>query len=136
MREFNRVAAPVDNKRAKPASLTLRLSTEERERLERDAAGIALSAYVRDRLFGDDVKPRRTRGKFPVKDHEALARVLARLGRSELAMAIGGLLLACEEQRLYLDDEQEGMLRSIDNDISFLRINLIKALGMRDGGAG
>ena len=67
---------------------------------------------------------------FLLKDHEALARVLSRLGRSELAMAIGALLLACEEQRLYLDKEQEAQLRSIHDDITFMRVHLLKALGL------
>lgn len=116
--------------KARPASLTLRLTADERERLERDSAGMSLSGYVRQQLFGDAAKPRRTRGKFPVKDHEALARVLSRLGRSELAMAVGGLLLAVEAKRLHLDNEQAKLLRSIENDLLFVRTNLIKALGL------
>lgn len=129
--DFNRVAAPdTERQKKKPASLTLRLSEDERIRLERDAAGLSLSAHVRERLFGEYVQTRRTRGKFPVKDHEALARVLSRLGRSELAMAIGALLLACEEQRLHLDREQESQLRSVNNDIIFMRTHLVKALGL------
>jgi len=51
----------------KPTPFSLRLSFEERARLERDAAGMSLGAYIRERLFGEDAAPRKTRGKFPVK---------------------------------------------------------------------
>ncbi|MEM0987358.1 MAG: hypothetical protein AAGK00_00655 [Pseudomonadota bacterium] len=122
--------AAQDTDQAKPAYVSVRVTPEEKARLKQDAAGMPLSAYVRERLLGDAAKPRRGRGKFPVEDHEALARALSRLGRSELAMAIGALLLACEEQRLYLDKEQEAQLRSINADITFMRVQLIKALGL------
>ena len=46
---------------------------------------MSLGAYIRERLFGEDAAPRKTRGKFPVKDHEALGRVLAALGSSRLS---------------------------------------------------
>lgn len=68
-----------------PSPFSLRLSFEERAQLERDAAGLSLSAYVRERIFdGSKTTPRR-RGKFPVKDQKALASVLAMLGQSRLA---------------------------------------------------
>ena len=47
-------------------------------------------------------------------------------------MGIGALLLACEEQRLYLDEEQEGLLRGINDDILFMRTELVKALGLKE----
>ena len=115
----------------KPKNLTLRLSPEERTQLEREAAGMGLSSYVRQKVFDDAATPRRTRGKFPVKDHVALAQVLGRLGRSELARAIGGLLLAVEDQRLHLSDDQDRLLRSISDDVTFIRTNLLKALGQK-----
>jgi hypothetical protein len=64
----------------KPTPFSLRLSFDERARLEQDASGMALGAYIRERLFGDDAAPRKTRGHFPVKDYAALGRVLAALG--------------------------------------------------------
>jgi hypothetical protein len=68
-----------------PSPFSLRLTFEERARLEQAAAGLSLGAYIRQRLFDGNAAPRRTRGKHPVKDHEALGRVLAELGRSRIA---------------------------------------------------
>ena len=56
-----------DIDQTKPAYVSLRVTPEEKAQLRRDAAGIPLSAYVRDRLLGDNAKPRRGRGKFPVE---------------------------------------------------------------------
>ena len=77
--------------------VSLRVTPEEKDLLTRDAAGMSLSAYVRGRLFGEAARPRKTRGKYPVKDHEALARVLGRLGRSNLHNTLHRLMLAVEE---------------------------------------
>ncbi|MEM1381873.1 MAG: hypothetical protein AAGH41_14765, partial [Pseudomonadota bacterium] len=37
------------------SSITFRVSAQERSRLEADARGLSLSAYVRRRLFGADI---------------------------------------------------------------------------------
>ncbi len=72
--DFNDLAnKKIENK---PAPFSLRFSFDERGIPEHDAAGKALGAYIRDRLFGDDVTPRTVRGKTPVNDHAALGRVL------------------------------------------------------------
>lgn len=46
----------------KPKPFSLRLSFDERARLEQDASGMALGAYIRERLFGENVAPRQTHG--------------------------------------------------------------------------
>ena len=75
---------PISNK--KPLSpYSLRFRPEERAQLERDAAGMSRTDYIRSRLFDDSVPKRRTRNKFPVKDHQLLAQVLAELKRSHLS---------------------------------------------------
>ncbi len=65
---------PKTNK--KPTPFSLRLSKEEREQLERDAAGLSLGEYIRQRLFDESSPKRLTRGKFPVKDHVLLSQLL------------------------------------------------------------
>ena len=69
----------------RPPPFLLRLTFEERAKIEHDAAGMSLGGYIRSRLLDPDwIAPRR-RGKFPVKDHRALAQLLAMLGQSRLA---------------------------------------------------
>lgn len=76
---------PTDNKKPLPP-FSLRLTPEERAQLEQDAVGMSLGAYIRSRLFDDSVPKRRIRSKHPVKDHQELAKVLAELCRSRLAI--------------------------------------------------
>lgn len=113
-RDFNKVAS------GRPATLTLRISPEERARLEREAAGMPLSAYVRERVFGPDAKPRRTRGKAPVKDHVKLAGVLRRLGQLNLTQDFTSTDLCPDTQYA---------IRRACADIAAMRRDLLAALG-------
>ena len=66
--------------------VSVRLTEEERLLLEKAAGKKSLSAHIRDCLFRDKVEPRKARRKprIPVKDHQALARLLALLGASRI----------------------------------------------------
>ena len=77
-----------------PPPFSLRLTFEERAALEQAAAGMPLGAYIRSRLFDGDLPPRRTRGKFPVKDQQALGKVLGELGKSRFANNLNQLARA------------------------------------------
>ena len=57
--------------------VSLRMTFAEKAKLERDAAGMSLSSYIRWRLFDPDNVPPHSRGKHPVGDHKALAQLLA-----------------------------------------------------------
>ena len=111
-----------------PSPFSLRLTFEERARLEQDAAGMALGAYVREKLFGDDVAPRKTRGKFPVKDHEALGRVLAALGASRLSNNLNQLARAVNTGSLPVTPETEHDLAEAYAAIQDMRRDLLTAL--------
>lgn len=117
-----------------PPPFSLRLTFEERAKLERDAAGLALSEYIRSRLFGDDVTPRRTRGKSPVKDHEALARVLAALGASRLPSNLNQLARAANTGSLPVTPDTVAALTEACETITTMRAELLQALGMKPRG--
>ena len=121
----------VRRKRKRPAPLSVRLSAEERARLERDAGAMALGAYVRLRLFGEDVKPRRGRRHAPVKDHEALGRVLAALGRSGLHAGLNRLSRQLDGPSVTVKPETQAALRGACADIAAMRRALMAALGLR-----
>lgn len=120
-------AKPVKPKRASPISL--RLNEEERAQLERDAAGMSVSAYIRDRLFGDGASQRKTRGKFPVKDHKTLAQVLSALGRSGIARDLDALRSASAAGGL--DAAQARVLNRACDDVAAMRRDLVAALGLK-----
>ncbi|AKO96680.1 hypothetical protein MALG_01496 [Marinovum algicola DG 898] len=119
----------------KPTPFSLRLSFEERARLEHDAAGMSLGAYIRDRLFGEDVAPRQSRGKFPVKDYAALGRVLAALGASRLSSNLNQLAKAVNTGSLPVTPETEEDVRQACKDVQAMRRDLLIALGLHESGS-
>lgn len=120
----------------KPTPFSLRLSFDERARLEQDASGMALGAYIRDRLFGDDAAPRQTRGHFPVRDYAALGRVLAALGQSRLSNNLNQLAKAVNTGSLPVTPETEADLRQACKDVQAMRRDLLIALGLQETGSG
>lgn len=121
------------DKKKHPPPFSLRLTREERLELARQAAGMSLGAYIRERLFGPEAEPRRTKGRFPVKDHQSLARLLAILGRHQLASSLSELAKAAGSGSLPVTPEiEEGLRRSI-NDIATMKRLLITALGIKEG---
>ena len=115
-----------------PAPFSLRLSCDERARLEAAAGGEPLGAFIRAQLFGGDLVPRRTRGREPVKDHAALAQVLAMLGRSRVASNLNQLAKAAHIGALPVSDELEAQLREACHGVQDMRIELVRALGTRE----
>jgi hypothetical protein len=112
-------------------TISLRVTDEEKRRLARDSAGMSRSAYMRERLFGADAKPRKTRGMFPVKDYEALGRVLGLLGRSNLADDLGQLDFAIEQGLVKIDAPTALAIKMACVDIAAMRADLIIALGLK-----
>ena len=107
---------------------SLRLTFEERAKLERDAAGMALGAYIRSRLLDPETVAPRKRGKFPVKDHQALAQLLGFLGQSRLANNVNQLARAANTGSLAVTPDTEEALMSATADINHMRQLLIQAL--------
>tara|TARA_R110002110_G_scaffold358064_5_gene567381 strand:- start:38 stop:460 length:423 start_codon:yes stop_codon:yes gene_type:complete len=131
--DFNNLAKKKIEKYHTPFSL--RLSFDERGLLEHDAAGQALGAYIRERLFGEDVTPRTTRGKFPVKDQAALGRVLGALGSSRLSANLNQLAKAVNTGSLPVTPETEEELRKACAAVLAMREDILSALG-RDSNRG
>jgi len=78
-------SAPLAGQKGKPLHpFSIRLTQEERERLEGEAKGKPLGVYSRERLLGDGTAPRKLRRK-PAADQAGLAKVLGMLGQSRLA---------------------------------------------------
>lgn len=116
------------------APFSLRLTSDERARLERDAAGLSMAAYARARLFGDDTPKRQTRGKFPVKDHRRIAHILALLGASGLATSYAALADDVRTGRIVLTAENIARLDEACIAIAAMRADLLRALGLGSGG--
>lgn len=125
-------AKPKPNQRKKhPSPITLRLTAEERAQLRKDAAGTSQSAYIRSRLFSG----KGTRKNTPVKDRDILSQVLARLGQTRIANNLNQIAHAANYGALLLDEETEEEIKQACAEINWIRVQLIVALGLKDGGA-
>lgn len=113
--------------------ITLRLTDEEREQLEKLAAGQSISAYVRSCMFGKDASPRKIKLREPVKDQEALAQVLGLLGQSRLANNLNQIAHGVNMGTLPLDEHVEQEIKEACARIAWIRVKLIEALGLKDG---
>jgi len=134
--DFNAVAAEevVETKKY-PPPFSLRLTLEERARLEAEAGDLPLGAYIRERLLGDDTAPRTRRGNSPVKDKEALGRVMGALGAARLSANLNQLAKAVNTGSLPVTPETEAELQEACRKIADMRADLLRALGggMEDG---
>lgn len=78
-------------KRSDGSPLVVRVTSEERQRLEELAAGMTLSDYVRACVFGAEASRRKKRPKNAVEDKKAAAEALALLGQSRIASNLNQL---------------------------------------------
>lgn len=126
--EFGNVAGRGRKKSA--PRITLRLSEEELNRLQHATAGMTLSAYVRERLFGKTASLRKVRNPSPVKDQQALARVLGLLGQSEIATSLSTLGYEARCGSILLDEVTYAKIDAACAHVANMRHHLIAALGL------
>jgi len=116
---------------SKPKPFSLRLTFEERAQLEKDAGDMPLGAYIRSRLFDDDVRTPRRKYRSPSVDTKALAQLLGALGQSRIANNLNQLARAANSGSLDLTPDTEAALKSACDDIREMRGLLLKALGFQ-----
>lgn len=91
------------------------------------------SAYIRWRLFDPASPLPKQRGKFPVRDHQAIARLLALLGASRLSNNVNQLARMANTGSLPFSPEVEAELLAAARDIADMRRLLLDALGRQEG---
>lgn len=129
--KFDKSADPVQPVKREPP-FSLRFSSEDRARLEREAAGMSLAACIRWKLFDPASPPPRHRNKVPVKDQQALSGLLAQLGKSRLSSNLNQLAHAVNSGSLPVSPDVEDDLRQAAADVSLMRALLIDALGLKE----
>ena len=113
----------------KTTPFSIRLTPDERARLDNMAADVPIGAYIKSRLFGTDQRAIRTRA--PKADQRLLAQLLARLGQSGLASNFNQLARAANTGALLVDDETRDALNAACADVAAMRTALMQALGAR-----
>jgi len=131
--EFNEIAKPEAEKPKYPPPFSLRLTYEERARLDAERGDKSLAAYIRERLFGDYAAPRKRRGNSPVQDKEVLGRMAGALGQSRLSQNLNQLAKAANSGSLPVTPETEAELKEACREISEMRAELMAALGKAAG---
>lgn len=124
--EFNKT-----NQNKSPVPFSLRFTKEEREQLDRMAQGMPLGKFIRSKLFDGNSAPRRTKGRFPVKDENALSKLLGILGQSRIANNINQLARAANLGSLPVNIETQIKLDDACRAIFWIRQQLILSLGLK-----
>lgn len=132
-RKFNSVAAGAPPPKTYPPPFSLRLTHDERARLDAERGNKPLGAYIRERLFGEDATPRKRRSYNPAADTEALGRVLGALGQSRLSSNLNQLAKAVNTGSLPVTPETEADLQAACREVAVLRADLLRALGKSPG---
>jgi hypothetical protein len=118
----------------KSAPFSLRLTFEERAALEKAAGNLPLGAYIKAKAF--DGRPLQLQGqgvRRPVKDPEALAQVLALLGRARLSNNLNQLAHAANTGSLPVTPDTLAAIREACAEVAMMRQALLQALGQRSG---
>ena len=117
------------SKRRYTPPFSLRLTEQERKRLDEMAGNQPLGSYIRDRLLGEQAEKRR-KIKKPKPDTAMLAMVLSELGQSRLASNINQLAKAANMGTLDITPEIEQEIEQACREIQAMRALLIAALGV------
>ena len=128
-REFEKSAKGKPAKVKKPAPFSLRLTFDERAKLEAAANGVPLGAYIKAVLFGEDLEKVRRRNTKPIEDHVELAKVLAALGQSRLSSNLNQLARGVNTGTLPVHPDIEAEISEACRDIAGMRVDLLRALG-------
>ncbi|MGJ8529375.1 plasmid mobilization protein [Maritalea sp.] len=130
----NSAEQPPEPKKKQPR-ITFRVTDEKMAKLAHLSAGMSLSAYMRHCLFGKDNSPRKMRSRVPIKDQQALGRVLFTLGPTRIDNNLNQIAYEANCGSLLLDVQTDERLNEACQHIMDMRSDLVKALGVGDGAA-
>ncbi len=72
--------------------------------------------------------------RVPVRSEEALAQILAKLGQSRIANNLNQIAYEANCGSLLMDEQTENEIKLACAHIAWIRVKLIDALGLKDGG--
>ncbi|MCI5096448.1 MAG: hypothetical protein MRY77_09050 [Rhodobacteraceae bacterium] len=113
------------------APFSLRLTFEERARLEQQAGGMPLASYMKSLLFADEAPKYRKRRRTAAPDEKLLAEVLACLGASQIGKRLDDLAKAAKSGSLYCDQDTKADIKRACDDVHAMRVSLMRALGIQ-----
>lgn len=136
IKAFENAARKPKKKRKGPPPVSVRLSEEEYERLQRDAGALSMAAYIRLKVFAEEEtaprrKPYTRKRTSPSSELKVLGHMLGGLGKSEIASNLGDIAEAARIGALPLTPETEREIQAACLAIQDMRLRLISALGVK-----
>jgi len=110
-------------------AFSIRLSKEERAKLDAAAGDMPIGTYIRSRLFDSPSPRRHPRKHRPDIDRAALNKLLRELGRQHIASNLNRIMKAIEEGDLEIDEKLEMELRGFRAELRLLMRGIKKAMG-------
>ena len=107
---------------------SIRLSDEERAKLDALAGDMPMAAYVRTRLF-DTPSPRHHKMRRFDVNQSLLKKLVRELGRQHISSRLHRIINAIDDGDLEVDDKLELELSYLCSELRHLRRNIRKALG-------
>lgn len=113
-----------------PAPFSLRLSTQEREEMDKLADGQPLGRFIKEAILNHGRRPAPSR-KPRIQDQKLLAKLLGALGQSLIASNINQLAKAANSGSLPVNEEVLQSLKDAVAAIHWMRGTLIKGMGLK-----
>ncbi|WP_235899897.1 plasmid mobilization relaxosome protein MobC [Tritonibacter aquimaris] len=114
------------------APFSLRLTDEERQKLDAQAGAMPKGAYIKSVVFADEAPKYRSRRKPPVAEQQLLAEVLARLGQTRQANNLNQIAKHLNQGTLVVDPDLEADIKRAVAEVAWMRAALMKALGVEE----
>ena len=114
----------------KTSPFAIRLTENERQRLEAMAGSQPLGTYIKSVVLDDGVRRRAPRRV--VADKESLAQILGLLGQSNVGARLDYLVEAIESGTLVLDQETVDAVIAACAEVHAMHGLLLKALGFQE----
>ena len=135
--EVKKQSMPCSARSVLSKPISLRLSSEEYEQLKNEAGQLSLSDYMRHRLFSDVLEEPPDSGNqlkarlSPQMRQKILAQILIQLGQSGVLNEVSQTLKAIRTGLINTSPEFTVTLNTLQDELQSLRLDLLKALGLR-----
>lgn len=111
--------------------IPFRVSADDYARLMAAAGDMSVSAYIRARLFDEDMKAARKNNKVPQAEQKILAELLSELGKSHLSQNINQIAKAVNCGMVLMPDDAIADINAARAELHKLRTTLLSALGKK-----
>ncbi|MEM9060301.1 MAG: hypothetical protein AAGD13_07535 [Pseudomonadota bacterium] len=109
--------------------ITIRFTPEEYALVRSKAVGQPLAAFIREMVLKEAVTKRKATRRALLKDHIALAQVLAKLGTSPLVESFRGAVTDMRNGTIPVSEAADRSLERIATELAEIKSLLMSALG-------